>query len=395
MLDEHDEELWALITEDGGMTTADFDPDVIPEGYLKKPGILVRAKTPPPAEASVLPGFLGAALRRDDPPVYLEVVYENSGTYVPAVGVTVTGLYWDLQPNEPNISVDATVPASGIVSFACPEPIYQELRVSGEVPNTSYVGRRSVLGGYVVDSDNCGDTIQVVAGKYTYTAWKNLNTVIPIINSHLGYSRSAVAFRYDAGAGNSYYSSGADEIVFASAGALTPWTAAHEYGHALHHASLGGLWSVTDCNPHGPGTPSSYTCALLEGFADYVGNVGVGQPSAWENLHYSTRPAEDEGNVGALFTDLIDANNETGDQTTYSGYYVATVFKTCQVNITIWLARNDPSDFVWCLENRVNSTVHTQKFPGISIPYYVLENATEPQGWNADNIRSTWLFNIG
>ena len=52
------------------------------------------------------------------------------------------------------------------------------------------------------------------------------------------------------------------------------------------------------------------------------------------------------------------------------------------------------SDFVWCLENRVNATVHRQHFPGINPPRYVSEEATEPSDWNADDIRSTWLLNL-
>ena len=81
-----------------------------------------------------------------------------------------------------------------------------------------------------------------------------------------------------------------------------------------------------------------------------------------------------------------------GDSTEYSGRYVAKVFATCRVNH--FYKRNDVSDFVWCLENRINRSVHRRVFPGISPPRLVSEEATEPPDWDADDIRSTWLMNL-
>ena len=56
---------------------------------------------------------------------------------------------------------------------------------------------------------------------------------------------------------------------------------------------------------------------------------------------------------------------------------------------------NDVSDLVWCLENRVDDDVHDDNFPGISAPSDATEAATEPDEWDADDIRSTWLLNVG
>ena len=47
------------------------------------------------------------------------------------------------------------------------------------------------------------------------------------------------------------------------------------------------------------------------------------------------------------------------------------------------------SDFVWCLENRVNDIVHNSNFPGISAPDNPTEGASEPSDWDADDIRRT------
>ena len=73
-----------------------------------------------------------------------------------------------------------------------------------------------------------------------------------------------------------------------------------------------------------------------------------------------------------------------------------TVFKTCYTKPQYGRNRhrNDVSDFVWCLENRVNEDVHDDNFPGITAPYSVSERATEPDDWDDDDIRSTWLLNL-
>lgn len=79
--------------------------------------------------------------------------------------------------------------------------------------------------------------------------------------------------------------------------------------------------------------------------------------------------------------------------------YVMHVFATCEVKYRKrfrpdWEDRNDVADFVWCLENRADTSVHEPVFPGIKTPHDVREKAIEPWDWNADSIRSTWLLNL-
>ena len=56
--------------------------------------------------------------------------------------------------------------------------------------------------------------------------------------------------------------------------------------------------------------------------------------------------------------------------------------------------RNDVSDFVWCLENRIDRPTHWSVFPDIIPPGLVSEGATEPSDWDPEDIRSTWLLNL-
>jgi len=198
------------------------------------------------------------------------------------------------------------------------------------------------------------------------------------------------------GSGGTFYYTESDKITFDYRYAKNPWVAAHEFGHAFHNEALGGIASGSSCPRHTRSTGSSYRCAYAEGFADYAGDVGVGQTSNSEKGDYSDHPydaAEIEGNVAALLNDLIDSNNEGDDDTTYPPYYVGRVFESCVADNS---AGDDVSDFVWCLENRINETVHDASFPrGNDAPDRVREGAAEPSDWSASKIRSTWLQNVG
>ena len=137
--------------------------------------------------------------------------------------------------------------------------------------------------------------------------------------------------------------------------------------------------------------------------ADYGGHVGAPDDPItkyydWENYDDGEEGTKGkiEGYVAALFHDLLDGGSESGDETDYEGDYVMAVFKSCRIATnSAFVKRNDVSDFVWCLENRVNKDVHDANFPGITAPKRVRESASEPSDWSATDIRATWRKNVG
>jgi len=263
----------------------------------------------------------------------------------------------------------------------------------------------------------------VTGERHDYLPWRNLNDVIPIINDHFGYSRIPVKWEVDLGLVDdddpaAFYSRGGDKIVFGPFAYSSDRIAAHEYTHALHHKAMGGIWETDNCSRHFYHRPSSYTCAFSEGLAQYGSWVGAPHdwpypletiPDTLRGLPTTPKPKV-EGHVAALFNDLIDGvtgglpgnpieNDEPEDKTHYHPHYVMKVFATCEVKhphpiFGDWKKRDDVSDFVWCLENRVNDSIHEEIFPGIETPHDAREEAIEPSDWNADNIRSTWLWNM-
>ena len=254
----------------------------------------------------------------------------------------------------------------------------------------------------------CGDTVQVGGNRHTYIPWKNFKEVIPDINDEFDASRSRVRWSASPTGGRSRYVPSADRIELTGETHDSKWTAAHEYVHALHAESLGGLWDAgTVCASHVWDEPSNYRCAFQEGVADYGAEVavptGLGLESYDEADDDEVR-AEFEGHVAAFFMDLFDNTpSETDDETYYSGTYIMKVFETCRVTILYddgtrqTFDRNDVTDFVWCLENRVNAQVHEDHFPGTLAPESVYESATEPQppAWTADKIRRAWILSVG
>ena len=267
-------------------------------------------------------------------------------------------------------------------------------------PTTAEINGGHRLAYWQARYDDCGKRRDVEGSRQYYLPWSFLDYSIPLIENHFGYFRSRVTFEYedfDDDDDGSLYTSGDDKIVY-RAYYDRHWTSAHEFGHALHEEQLGGPWDPECPTPHYVEQVSNYKCALLEGIADYAGNVGTPdsrQPfGSWETPPVYSKPAgrgdgEIEGNVAALFHDLIDDANEGNDRTTLKAVDVMTVFKTCRNSGG---KRNDTADFVWCLENRVDAAVHRASFPGLGVPRN--PSSARPSDWNADDIRATWIQNL-
>ena len=395
LVDDTGNHEWLYVQRSGGTLTLDFDDSLFAQGIRPQPGPF-RARR---AAADASPRASPQSDASDDV-VTVKVVHLKDGEYVPAAGAKITGT---IQPNGGGAghTVSFIVPDDGIVEFDCPT---QDEFLSGDIklPANQYVAGAEFRGYWDGDDGDCGETIQVSGTAKTYMPWKNLKVAIPLINAEFGFSRSRVKWLVRASQEYSTYNRKRDRIEFGST-YHKDWTASHEYVHALHHKSLGGLWNTTNCANHKINKVSSYTCAFQEGLADYGANVGApdtNDPRAYDWEIYDEgeegTKGKIEGYVAALFHDLLDDTSESGDETDYDGAYVMAVFKSCRTAThRIFSKRNDVSDFVWCLENRVNKNVHNNNFPGITAPKHVRESASEPSDWSADDIRATWRKNVG
>ena len=402
LLDDGHEQAWMFVIEGGGILTREFKDSIFPDRIVPQPGPF-RAL---PGGRTKGRSAMQSAASSSSGSTWLEVVYYDGRRYVPAEGADVYGRLYGQADTSRTIDW-RRIPRNGIVAYPCAQP-FEYWDGAASVPGTENARGMVAVYGWDAEPYECGDTIQVTIPRAIYVTWSHLNEVIPPIRRHFGYSRPPVRWRIDLTLEGSHFNPRQDMLVLGSRS--DKWVVAHEYGHALHHTSLGGLWRTENCQEHYINVASSYTCAFQEGLADYAASIGApatardwgGNYEDFRPDHDSrNRPAEVEGSVAALFRDLIDTTNEPGDSTTYSSTYVVEVFRTCRVRSSkrvrgryVWLARNDVTDFVWCLENRINSAVHRSNF-AISVASGVSENAREPTNWNADHIRSTWLKNVG
>ncbi len=410
ILDDVYRKAWMFVMEGGGTLRGTLDALAFPSRTAPVPGPF-RPKAPYRANQTGQATASGALTASYGSSVQVKVLYNERGLHLrPAVGATIWANTASVE--DPDYITGATqsytVPTSGIVRFRCPAEGYY-LAGGGNLPATSEVGSGSFLGYWEATADDCNTSMQVVGTDHTYMPWSNLKEAIPRIDSGFGgYFKARQSWGTDMGhGGRSYYLQTSDRIVFGPYSFGSKFTAAHEYGHALHHKALGGLWDTEyACRTHELWEESGYRCAFQEGLADYAGKIGSRDPHPSYNFESPPTDGSDrepltEGYVAALFWDLIDSVSDGDDDTNYSAYYVMTVFRTCKVRrrnefgIVRTHDRENISDFVWCLENRVNRTVHNNEFRGIRAPESAGEGATEPRDWNANDIRDTWLQNVG
>lgn len=407
IVDDTYQQAWMFVSSEGGLLTGVFDKDIFSDGIAPQPGpFKARGAAHTTSSASA---DLGAD--SDGSPIYLDVVYPDGDSNAEAVGAYAFANTVSNDGEDENWSPrneGHTVPSSGIVAFSCPNA---DENWAGHVtlPSTNLVAGGHFAAYWQASSADCGDTIQVSGSRHQYKIWDNLKKSVAALNPHFGVSRPLVRWVYTENQEGAHYDGGSiDRITFGTVSYEKLWSAAHEYMHALHEKSLGGLWSTENCNPHSVWVRSSYTCAFSEGFADYGGYYVDPDDTRTGNLQDhdvvdppNGDPAEVEGNVAMLLLDLIDSDSESGDETSYSPYYIVGVFKSCEVKlkkfgIPYWDDRDDVSDYVWCLENQVVKSVHDQEFPaGPNAPDDAKETASEPSDWDAADIRTTWANTVG
>jgi len=437
LFDDVSRSAWMFISETDGQLTRLFEESLFPEGIRPVPGPATTYDTLNNSRsdtARTTPDW-----HRDS--VYVQVLYYNNWRegFKPAVGLELYAYEYELSQDQrqPGNRWNAFVPEDGIVAIGCPE-VGWYLEGNGNLPETWLVtGRGRVTPSWWADRSDCGHLKTVDVEPDWYVPWRHLNVGGERVSEHLGHSRENPV-NWDVNFGKDYtsqYNPFTDKITlranFVREG-RSLWTASHEYGHALHHKALGGLWWPNfSCFKHSFEKVTSVRCALQEGFANYAGTVGSDgyYDDCFEHFGDPSKPVATpggrqcrleaahgqkpkiEGHVAALLLDLTDDESERGDFTEYPGVYIAKIFKTCKVRNRYWVAwtpltgniyvykwwkRTNVSNIVWCLENQIDKSVHEDVFPYIRTPVDVKHGASEyePDDWDILDIRTVWLKNL-
>ena len=432
LFDDVSRSAWMFVSETDGKLTRFFEDSVFPEGILPVPGPATADDTlTSRPETRFTPHW-----HRDS--VFVKVFYYASWRQgiKPAVAM---GLYAHEYREDRKVRRNrqqGLTNEHGIVAFGCP-PEGWHLEGWGSLPETSYVTGKRVIRYWWADRSDCGRLKTIRVSHYWYEPWRHLNVGGARVSRHLQhYRRNPVDWHVNPAEGyTSRYNPFTDKITLAANFTREGWSlyvAAHEYGHALHHKALGGMWWFgSSCFDHWFSKVTSVRCALQEGFAAYAGNIGsdgyyddcfeyfgdTGKPvpspggsRCRREAPYRQKP-KIEGHVAALLHDLTDGGSEPSDWTEYPGVYVAMIFKTCKVrnrywvgwtpltgNIYVykWWKRTNVSNIVWCLENAIDASVHEDVFPYIRTPVDFKHKAKEyePDDWDRHDIRIVWLKNL-
>lgn len=394
-LDDHAyRETWLFVADGAGRQMNFFDHSIFPDHIVPQPGPFEPWG---PEASGSSSNQVGASMAAGAPRTFTVFFHTDSASNKD-IGMKRAEYRGEYIERGQNVTTKrGTVPDDGYVDFPCTG--YAEQYVTGRVwvPTTPEVNGGYTLSYWQARYSQCGDTIPVYGARHYYLPWLFLNYAIPKIEGHFRHYRSPVNYSWKDEDKSTAYSGWQDKIIYRPKSVDRHWTSAHEFGHALHHEELGGLWSAHCPDPHYVHRPSNYKCALQEGIADYLGDIGSPWPGygGWERSPHSDAPswraeAEVEGNVAAFFHDLIDENNEGNDEVSLYAFDVARVFRTCR---TSQGKREDIAAFVWCMENRFDADLHRTHFPGLNQTRNPI--STRPSNWDADDIRSTWIYNIG
>lgn len=444
-------EKWLFVSEEGGQITDDFRPELIPDNFRPQPGPFRNVKedggpvdrSPDDAdgagtsEASI-GGWVRAGVEallarlKDDvtrsetaaQPYRYRVVYWLDGSYRPVEGALVrvshvpdiTGL-GDAQQI---IRRTKRTDSQGRLTVDCFVG-YDYFTVDVRARSTGFSVVPERFGQDAGDYVDCGNSVnldrQLIAQSDQAHLFRNMRKIVPASRSLLQRSRGRVRLFLDVSVSVSQYDLDNDVILMKASepnhifGSFGLFTAAHEYGHAVHHKALGGInpGHAENCSPHFVPIRSSLGCALAEGFADYHAVATAGSGASFfrairmREFAVVDSPradaAEAEGPVASVLFDITDTGDdggETHDRIDYPGSYVSQIMETCS-NLD---GRADGMDFiVYCFEQGIREEVvsHTNPeffFARDQNPIFAAESATEPSAWRLADIRDVWLHDL-
>ena len=320
------EYLWLFVHDDGGRVLQDFDPALIPPGFRRQPGPARRLNaTPPPSR----PGKDGAA------GLASASATGECGSRELCFQVQYYDLDFDSQQRLPDIPYELDLENlagsslashtgragdGGTFTIPCPGGAGTAFLGRGQLrlsDDKLIISPQPDLG-FLAGDDLCGQTIDLHVPGAEARTWINAQAAIEKSRS-LFPARTAVTVLVNpsrsltGGVNGCWYLVNADVItvVDGRSGRLgclwERWGSfvfAHEYGHALHHQSLGGLHPIdADCAVHYAYTEESMVCAYQEGWADYH---ALRTEPEYNTPGYHYNSAEDyENNRGIKYAALV------------------------------------------------------------------------------------------
>ena len=399
-------EAWLWVGKEGMRVTDRFRDDVFPEGYHTIPGPLTPVGERPTIRYGDDNSIAETENRKSSERVTFLYTYLNPETNTltrlggRSVYYEITDEYEDRVVRSGTKYTDE----NGEITFGCDN--YESVDTKMELdPDGGAVDVHYNYGGRIsLPKDGplgaCNYTFEARISEPYYVYDEMGDIVSKSKNLFSPHSRKTVRVNLDTDASGAFYKPSTDEIHLDTTSydgsSRDTWVMAHEYGHALHEKGFGGNNAGGNCpNPHYLSGENNLQCAFSEGLANYHAfAVGEGyydfESRDWTNGG-SKDGAQVEGAVASFFTDITDPANETIDNLSLTGEYVGEIIKTCTVDGG---QRADGVDhLIACMQQEIPS--YQGYFPSRStLPSNFSEGADEPSGWNAEDVRDLWKWNL-
>lgn len=413
---------WMFVTKSGVVVTDDFDPTLFGDSLVVQPGPLRQFRR---RRSSVTAGKANAAtaamnLQSTVSSQLVRLTYWNleTSSFVPVVGATIRFTQYDTDTYGTTFIGSVASDTNG--TFAVPCPIFSDRYVntwSARPENIDVVvsGPQVEIGGGATDFNECvSETIEVHSTQDEMAhLFSNFRSVIPLTRSFFGHTRPVIGVNLSSTAAISRYVTGDDRITIArNGGNAAVWdsygrfTAAHEYGHALHETAFGGIHRFLDCpSTHYFGLYSNLGCAWVEGFASFVAwavwTPQIDDPrwapaagtNPWRNSALPGTVAE--ADVASLLYDVVDHESSPSDSVAVAGSYLMALIKECRKS-GIFSSRVDGADHLAaCLERGTidNATQDTYLVPIRGMRLSGIDpNVPNSVGIVATQARRLWLW---
>jgi hypothetical protein len=425
------ETVWLLVGETGGRILDDFDPDVVPAGFHRQPGPFrkVDPGEPKPSEAGFgflmrpiiefAAGLFGKNSCGSDEVCITFVYYDNDLKASHALrDLRYEWKFVNVPDGYEVESGSGVTDSQGKMTAACPD---FSIEGAGTV---SFDDAKAKI---IPNTDNdfrwghgdCGEELEITLpsreGRTWVNAWHTIRNseqkfvtrrkmriqVNPPGETACGYLPAPDVIRVIQ-----------NDIWRCIWGSYGLFVLPHEYGHALHEKSLGGVAQIdSTCWVHRPDTWEKLGCAYNEGWADYyayevrptvfgdnIPRQAVYADTMFEqNEYYVTGHdgAHYSGIIMAFFWDLFDDTSESHDSLELDQTVVTKMMGGCEIREgTEWIHPTGIDHLIWCLEAAVDTAVTggTDYFSTRS-PDPTDQNQSDHH-WNEDHIRTLWLKNL-
>ncbi len=400
-------EVWFIIDESGGRVTGVLDYSALPDSVqpVIGPRLLRHRHSQASANATPLASMTTSGGIRTV--AYWNPWAAGGAAFVPLSNMAVHGQQFDGygQPLGTWIAFTWT-DSNGQYTAPCPDEQWNYW--TGDVDfKDDKIDMTYSRDQWQEDNMSCTEDQTTLSGETnTGFVWSAMHEAVGQSQSLNGVSRSPILVMMRQSGSTGYTTSSYERIDMvigaATTGTYGYFAQAHEFGHALQSASLGGIDHVSgSCGSvhYLDAADPNEACAWVEGFADYQAvltdqsksgtyDTGIKNGTIWPAS--ATNGEVYEAAVARFMWDVQNSSSTTG----VSASSLATVVRDCRLSWSgMWLRIASGVDVIWCL-NGYDSAIRSTYFPNSRAPYSAISTPVSLTSAQKSAIQTIWLRDL-